>query len=79
MGLAPQIPATASRTAVPLYYGGKQAGKSTTTSWSRLLKKMLALGSVKTECAQLGTKLQMELTVEAVRHTVTASVVQMPF
>jgi glycine cleavage system aminomethyltransferase T len=40
---------------------------------------MLALGSVKTECAQLGTKLQMELTVEAVRHTVTATVVPMPF
>jgi len=79
VGLAPQIPATASRTAVPLYYGGKQAGKATTTSWSPLLKKMLALGSVKTECAQLGTKLQMELTVEAVRHTVTATVVPMPF
>ena len=79
VGLAPQIPGTASRTAVPLYYGGKQAGKATTTSWSPLLKKMLALGSVKTECAQLGTKLQMELTVEAVRHTVTATVVQIPF
>jgi len=79
VGLAPQIPATASRSAVPLYFGGKQAGKATTTSWSPLLKKMLALGSVKTECAQLGTKLQMELTVEAVRHTVTATVVPMPF
>ena len=79
VGLAPQIPATASRVAVPLYYGGKQAGKATTTSWSPLLKKMLALGSVKTECAQPGTKLQMELTVEAVRHTVTATVVPIPF
>ena len=78
-GLAPQTPATASRVSVPLFYGGKQVGKATTTSWSPLLKKMLALGSVKTECAQVGTKLQMELTVEAVRHTVTATVVKMPF
>ena len=78
-GLAPQTPATASRAPVPLFYGGKQVGKATTTSWSPLLKKMLALGSVKTECAQVGTKLQMELTVEAVRHTVTATVVKMPF
>jgi aminomethyltransferase len=78
-GLAPQTPATASRVSVPLFYGGKQVGKATTTSWSPLLKKMLAMGSVKTECAQIGTKLQMELTVEAVRHTVTATVVKMPF
>jgi len=78
-GLAPQTPATASRVSVPVFYGGKQVGKATTTSWSPLLKKMLALGSVKTECAQVGTKLQMELTVESVRHTVTATVVKMPF
>ena len=78
-GLAPQTPATASRVSVPVFYGGKQVGKATTTSWSPLLKKMLALGSVKTECAQIGTKLQMELTVEAVRHTVTATVVKIPF
>ena len=78
-GLAPQTPATASRVPVPLFYGGKQVGKATTTSWSPLLKKMLALGSVKTECAQIGTKLQLELTVEAVRHTVTATVVKIPF
>jgi len=78
-GLAPQTPATASRVSVPVFYGGKQVGKATTTSWSPLLKKMLALGSVKTECAQIGTKLQMELTVESVRHTVAATVVKMPF
>ena len=78
-GLAPQTPATASRVPVPLFYAGKQVGKATTTSWSPLLKKMLALGSVKTECAQVGTKLQMELTVESVRHTVTATVVKIPF
>ena len=79
IGMAPQTSATASRVAVPVYYGGKQVGKATSTSWSPLLKKMIALASVKTECAQLGTKLQMEMTVEAVRHPVTATVVKMPF
>jgi aminomethyltransferase len=79
IGMAPQTSATASRVAVPVYYGGKQVGKATSTSWSPLLKKMIALASVKSDCAALGTKLQMEMTVEAVRHHVTATVVKMPF
>ena len=79
IGMAPQTSATASRVAVPVHYGGKQVGKATSTSWSPLLKKMIALASVKTECAKLGTELQMEMTVEAVRHLVTATVVKMPF
>jgi aminomethyltransferase len=79
IGMAPQTSATASRVAVPVYYGGKQVGKATSTSWSPLLKKMIVLASVKSDCAALGTKLQMEMTVEAVRHHVTATVVKMPF
>ncbi len=79
MGLAPQTPATASRVHVPVYYGGKQVGKATSTTWSPLLKKLIALASVRTDCAQLGTKLQVEVTVEAARHNVTATVVKLPF
>jgi aminomethyltransferase len=78
-GMPPQTPATTSRVHVPVYFGGKQVGKATSTTWSPLLKKMIALASVKTECAQLGTKLQLELTVEAVRRQVTATVVKLPF
>src|SRR6202041_159074 len=64
-GLAPAAPSQASRVAVPLYSGEKQVGKATTTSWSPILKKMIALASVSTEYSQRGTILQMELTIEA--------------
>ena len=43
-GLTPAAPSQASRVAVPVYSGEKQAGKATTTSWSPILKKLIALG-----------------------------------
>ena len=64
---------------VPVYLGGKQVGKATSTTWSPLLKKMIALASVDTACSQSGTKLQMEITIEAMRQSVTAKVVKLPF
>ncbi len=79
IGLAPQVPSVASRVAVPVYRSGKQAGKATSTTWSPTLKKMIALASVKREYCEPGTVLQMELTVEAVRHRVSAKVVALPF
>ena len=78
-GLAPQVPSTASRLAVPVYRGGKQVGKATSTTWSPTLKKMIALASLASEQARPGTQLEIELTVEAVRHTVSATVVPLPF
>jgi aminomethyltransferase len=78
-GLTPTAPAQASRVHVPVYLGGRQVGKATSTTWSPLLKKMIALASVETANSKPGTKLQMELTIEAVRQKVTATVVQPPF
>jgi aminomethyltransferase len=78
-GLAPQVPGTASRAAVPVYRAGKQVGKATSTTWSPTLKKMIALASVASGHAAPGTKLEIELTVEAVRHTAGASVAALPF
>ncbi|MFI5106782.1 MAG: aminomethyltransferase family protein, partial [Terriglobales bacterium] len=45
-GLTPAAPAQASRVHVPVYLGGKQVGKATSTTWSPLLKKMIAMASV---------------------------------
>ena len=45
-GLPPAVGATASRVAVPVYRGGRQVGKATTTTWSPVLKKMIALATV---------------------------------
>jgi len=79
VGLPPQTPATASRIHVPVYGGRDQVGKATSTTWSPLLKQLIALASIEPQHAKLGTKLQMELTVEAVRHRATARVRQLPF
>ncbi len=79
VGMAPQVPSMASRVAVPLYRGGRNIGKATSTTWSPTLKKMIALASVGKEHAALGTTVNMEMTVESVRHTVGAKVVPMPF
>src|SRR5262249_46802397 len=78
-GLTPAAPSQASRVAVPVYSSGTQVGKATTTTWSPLLKKMIALASVDTAYSKLGTKLQMEITIEAVRQKVTAMIVKLPF
>jgi aminomethyltransferase len=79
MGMAPQVPSMASRTAVPVYRGGRHVGKATSTTWSPTLKKMIALATVGREHSAVGTQLHMEMTVEAVRHTVAAKVVALPF
>jgi aminomethyltransferase len=79
LNLAPQIPAAASRVSVPLYRDGQQIGKATSTTWSPTLKKMIALATVGRGATAVGTRLEMEVTVEAVRHRVPATVVKMPF
>jgi aminomethyltransferase len=79
VGLPPQAPATASRVPVPIYSAREQVGKATTTAWSPVLKKMIALGSVEAAYSRQGTPLQFEFTVEAVRYRVGARVVPLPF
>jgi aminomethyltransferase len=79
VGMAPQVPSMASRTAVPVYRGGRVIGKATSTTWSPTLKKMIALTCVNRENSTVGTTLNMEITVEAVRHTVSAKIVPLPF
>ena len=79
IGMAPQVPATASRVAVPVYRAGRQVGKATSTTWSPTLKRMIALASISRESAALGSTLSMELTVEAERKTVSAKIVPLPF
>jgi len=79
MGLAPQTPATASRVHVPVYRGREQIGKATSTTWSPMLKRLIALASLESQHSQPGTKVHVEMTVEAVRHKVAASVQPLPF
>jgi aminomethyltransferase len=78
-GLAPQLPATASRVSVPVYRDGIQVGKATSSTWSPTLKRMIALATVASEAAVLGTRLEMEFTVDHRRRQVGATVSKLPF
>jgi aminomethyltransferase len=79
VGLAPVAPAAASRVAVPVRHAGRQVGRATTTAWSPTLKRLLALATVDAPHHLEGTRLQIEATVEGVRHFVGATVVRTPF
>jgi aminomethyltransferase len=79
LGLAPSVGATASRVAVPVYRSGRQVGRATSTTWSPSLKKMIALATIARPSYEVGTRLEIEMTVEAVRHRVAATVVKTPF
>jgi aminomethyltransferase len=78
-GLAPQLPATASRASVPVYHDGVQVGKATSSTWSPTLKKMIALATVASDVAAPGTRLHMEMTVDHQRKSVGATVAKLPF
>ena len=79
LGMAPQIAAAASRVAVPVYKNGRQIGRATTTTWSPVLKKLIALATISAPHFAEGTQVEFEVTVEAVRHRVAAVVVKTPF
>ena len=79
MGLTPQVPIAASRVAVPVYKDGRQVGKATSTTWSPVLKKLIALATIDRPHFAPGTTLDVEITVEAVRHRAHATVVPTPF
>ena len=79
MGLPPTMSSTASREPVPVYRDGRQVGKATSTTWSPILKKLVALATIEAAHAAVGSELEIELTVEAVRHRVCATVVGTPF
>jgi aminomethyltransferase len=78
-GLAPVAPAAASRIHVPVMRDGQQVGRATTTSWSPTLKRLIALATIDAPFYAEGTRLDVEMTVEATRHYVGATVVKTPF
>lgn len=79
VGLPPMAQATASRVAVPIFVGGAQVGRMTSSTWSPVLKQMIGIATVNAAHATAGTRLDIEHTVDVVRHRVPATVVPMPF
>jgi aminomethyltransferase len=79
VGLPPMAVATASRVAVPVFAGTRQIGRMTSSTWSPVLKQMIGLATVETPFSGPGSLLEVEHTVDAVRHRVGACVVPTPF
>jgi aminomethyltransferase len=78
-GLPPALPAAGCREPLPVYADGRQVGQVTSHTWSPILKRMIALASVRVPWAEEGNRLQVEHTVEYERHTVSARVTPTPF
>ena len=77
--LPPAISPTVDRSPVPVFAGGRQVGKATSHGWSPILKQAIALASVPPRYEDVGTKLEVEWTVEGRRGRVEATVVGLPF
>lgn len=78
--LPPEVHPAAWRTPVPVHdRDGRQVGYATSGTWSPLLKKNLALATVRAPHGEIGEKLAIEVTVEYVRHRVKATVRERPF
>jgi aminomethyltransferase len=77
--LPPMVSPLTSRDHVPIFLGRRQVGRATSTTWSPILKRALALASVTKEQYADGTRLEIEWTVEARRNRASATVVPLPF
>jgi aminomethyltransferase len=79
VGLPPAVAAQTSRVAVPVYSGRTQIGRATSSTWSTTLKKMIALATLDRPYFAMGSRVEMEVTVDATRHRAPARVVPTPF
>jgi aminomethyltransferase len=79
VGLPPQIPGMAVRGSLPIMVGNVQMGYASTSTWSPLLKKYIALAHLQRPYYELGTDVRMEITVEHHRQHAPARVVKLPF
>ena len=79
VGLPPLVAGRASREPVPIFAAGTQVGFVTSSTFSPILKKYIALATLQRDFARPGGRVDFELTVEFVRHEVPATVVGTPF
>ena len=78
-GLPPHAPVAAWRCVVPVYCEGRQVGRATSGVWAPMPKKNVALATIESDYAQLGTELFIEQTVEWSRQTAPCIVSEIPF
>lgn len=63
----------------PVYAGRRQVGRATSGTWSPTLKQHLALASLEPQFEAVGSRVDLEWTVEGRRGRATATVVPLPF
>jgi aminomethyltransferase len=79
-GLPPEVHPGGWRDARPVYdTRGAFIGQATSGAWSPLLKKNLALATIRADAAITGAEVRFEVTVEFERRTAKATVVETPF
>jgi aminomethyltransferase len=81
-GLPPVIGSHAWRSSIPIYTGNDrntQVGYATSGTWSPILKKNIALATVEKKYDKIGSELQIEVTVEHKKHTVSAIISKSQF
>jgi len=78
-GLPPAISPAVDRSPRPVFVGGRQVGRATSVGWSPILKQAIALASVPPSHEEIGSKVDVEWTVEGRRGRVGATVVALPF
>ena len=79
VGLPPQLPTTTTRVSVPIFSGGRQIGYASSSCWSPVLKKYIALAHLEASHATPDTLVFMEVTVEHQRKWAAARVAKTPF
>jgi len=77
--LAPHLANVAWRASAPVYVAGRQVGYASSGCWSPLLKQSLALAHLRAPHLAPGTAVELEVTVEHVRHRAAAEVRKLPF
>jgi aminomethyltransferase len=78
-GLPPAISPVVDRSPRPVFVGGRQIGRATSVGWSPILKQAIALASVPPLHEPLGSRVDVEWTVEGRRGRVAGTVVELPF
>lgn len=81
-GMPLHLPYSSETESVPVYADAraqKRIGKSTSRTWSPILKKYIGIARVEPRYAALGTRVFVEVTIEAHRLACPAKVVEMPF
>jgi aminomethyltransferase len=81
-GMPLHLPYASETESVPVYADENariRVGKSTSRTWSPVLKKYVGIARVAPQYGRLGARVYVETTIEAHRLAVPATVVRMPF